>query len=483
MYDSGPVAAVRCDDPGGIGMRLRKVTASAVLCTALLASACGDDDSEGATATTTTTAAAAATTSTVGQGGATTSTMAEDGRSGLVTLGDDGRLQPLSACEGENVADQRSGVTESTINVAPLNYDVKVLADIGFSASDRSFTETIATFLEGVNEQGGVCGRTYDVQRIEYDVIRNEFGQACIRATEDRRNLAVLSVASQNSTCLTDAGTVVITGGDWTVASMAQTDGLLFNRNPSADAMYRATVQYAEDSGQLDGTVGVFYGGIDPMAVQAMEAIILPRLDELGVDHVPFRTDFSGPSDPQGNAVILAAATQFASASVDTVLSFVQNTNIVALQLELEAQGARPHFLSMPIGGNTANTLFAEAYGAQEISDGMEFVGQTVAPNELTGDDPVVRSCHEQWTEMTGEEVEPATYDYVIVMFACITVDQLTAAALAGRRDAERRDPVGRARAAARARIAAVPRRGGVVAGGPPRERDVHRAHLPRRHR
>lgn len=408
---------------------MRRTLAAALVCLALVAAACGDDDEGGGDTTTT---AAAETTTTAEGGEATTTTAAEDGGDGggeaatEITIGEDGRLQPITECEGENVASEDGSVTETTVNVAALNYDVKPLADIGFSASDRSFTETMATFLEGATPDG-VCGRTLDVQRIEYDVIRGEFGQACIQATEDRRNLAVVSVASQNSTCLTDAGTVVITGGDWTEEGIAATNGLLFNRNPSADDAYRATLQWAETSGQLGGKVGVFYGGIDELATRAMEAIIQPTLDELGVDYIAYRTDYSGPSDPQGNAVILAAASDFAAQGVDTVLSFVQNTNIVALQLELDAQGARPQFISFPIGGNTANTLFAKNFGAVEVSDGAQFVGQTIAPNELDDSNPITASCHEEWTEITGEVVEPGTYDYVIVMFACITADQLIA--------------------------------------------------------
>jgi hypothetical protein len=433
---------------------------------ARLAAGCGDDDSGGGDTTTT----AAAETTTTAEGGEATTTAAEDGGAEAateITIGEDGRLQPITECVGENVASEDGSVTETTVNVAALNYDVKPLADIGFSASDRSFTETMATFLEGATPDG-VCGRMLDVQRVEYDVIRGEFGQACIQVTEDRRNLAVVSVASQNSTCITDAGTVVITGGDWTEEGIAATNGLLFNRNPSADDAYRATLQWAETSGQLGGKVGVFYGGIDELATRAMEAIIQPTLDELGVDYTAYRTDYSGPSDPQGNTVILAAASDFAAQGVDTVLSFVQNTNIVALQLELDAQGARPQFISFPIGGNTANTLFAKNFGAVERARRPR-PHHRLVPRRVDRDHR--RGGRARHVRLRHRDVR---------LHHRRPVDRRHVGS--GWR-AERGDTRRSARDPAGARVAAVPRRRGVDAGEPPRRHRVHGADLPGRHR
>ena len=139
------------------------------------------------------------------------------------------------------------------------------------------------------------------------------------------------------------------------------------------------------------------------------------QLDEAGVAYTAARTDFMGSFDPQGNAVMIAAATGFASRNIDTLLAVTSNVNLVDIQLELAAQGVHPRFISVPIAKNAANELFADAYGTQEVADGMEYVTFTTGSTELDDTNPIAKPCHEVWTRRTGEVVEPNTFDYQII--------------------------------------------------------------------
>ena len=107
--------------------------------------------------------------------------------------------------------------------------------------------------------------------------------------------------------------------------------------------------------------------------------------------------------------------------------------SLTGIQLELSAQGLNPRYISMPIAENTANDLFAESYGTKEISDGMEYLTYTYSPREVGENDLAAKSCNAQWTELTGETVEPNTYDYYLVAITCVIVDEVLAAlSLAG---------------------------------------------------
>ncbi len=352
---------------------------------------------------------------------------------GGVTISDSGRLVPVECSASDNVAAESDGVTEDSANVAVLSIDFSKLAEIGFAASDRDPTELFSVFADEINDNGGICGRSLDVQRITYNILAAEGGQACVEATEDRNNLMVSTAAYTEVLCLTDAGIPVSSSNDLTQAEMDAANGLLFTRFPTVEAQYEATVQYAADQGALDGKVGVWYGGIFPAQTQAAEDIVLPMLDEMGVDYEAFRNDSAGPSDPQGNAILTAAATQFASTGIDTLLQFVQNTNQTGIQAELNAQGSDPRYISMPISANTANDLFVERFGTAPITDGQQWVTFTKAHAELKGDDALSQACHDIWTERTGETVESATYDYTTIVTTCVYVDELVAAmSLAG---------------------------------------------------
>lgn len=397
---------------------MRKTILAVLASSALLIAACGDDDDAGA--------------------GDPDDTSSDEGGSGggelegEIAIGDDMRLD-MAECTGDNVASESDGVTEDTVNVSTLSIDFADLAEIGFAASDRDPTEVFTVFIDEINDEGGVCGRTIDVQPVLFNILAGEGGQACVEATEDRDNL-VVSVASYNEVlCLTDAGVPVISANDMTEQGMEDAGGLLFTRFPEVEAQYEATVQYAMEDGALDGTVGVWYGGVYPDQTDAVEDVVLPMLDDAGVDYTAFRNDSAGPHEPQGNAALSAAAADFVAQDIDTLLSFVQNTNHTGMQTELDAQGLDPRYISMPIAGNTANELFADRYGTREFADGQEWITFTEGSTEIGEDDPIAAACHEIWTRRTGEEVAPNQFDYSSITSACAQVDAIAAAmSLAG---------------------------------------------------
>jgi len=346
---------------------------------------------------------------------------------GGVTLDEAGRLVPTE-CAGDNAASAPDGVAEDRVDVAALAIDFRPLADIGFAATELDPTYVYATYMEGLNADGGVCGRTIDVQQVVYDVLQGQAGQACVEATEDRANLLVNTASYDQILCITNAGVPANAATDVTAAELEESNGLLFARSPLIDDQYQATVQYALESGALDGTVGVWYGNIFPGLGDAVEGVVLPALDEAGIDYVSYRTDAAGPSDPEGNAVLTAAATDFVSQQVDTVLMFVGPTNVTGMQNELHAQGLDPRYISAPVSGNTSNEIFADRFGTRAFTDGQQYITYSVGPSELDSSDPVAASCHALWTELTGETVAENTFDYQLITSVCVQVDELAAA-------------------------------------------------------
>jgi hypothetical protein len=397
-------------------MRLRSAVIALVI-GALVAAGCSSgSDGPGATESSSTTTGAGA----------------EGGFAGEVTFDGDGRLVPAE-CDGDNVASEADGVTADAVNVVTLAIDFAALEAIGFGVTDRDPTTTFEVFSDALNASGGVCDRTIDLQKVVYDVLQAQGGQACVEATEDRTNLILNSASFDQILCVTDAGVPAYAGTDVTAADLDQAGSLLFSRSPLLEDQYKATVQYALESGALEGKVGVWYGNIFPSNGDAAEDVVLPMLDDAGVDYVAYRTDSAGPSDPEGNAVLTAAATDFVSQGIDTLLSFVGPTNYTGMQSELHAQGLDPHHISAPIAGNTSNEIFADRFGTRAYVDGQEFITYSVGSSELDVSDPIAAACHELWTELTGETVEPKTFDYVLITSACVQVDELAAAlSLAG---------------------------------------------------
>jgi hypothetical protein len=194
---------------------------------------------------------------------------------------------------------------------------------------------------------------------------------------------------------------------------------------PSNEQAYVASTElFLPD---LEGKlVGVWYGSISIAQGDAVEAYVLPLLDEAGIDYIAYRTDFQGPNDPEGQAVLSAAATDFVTNEVDVVLNFTQNTNHTGLQGEMAAQGHIPTWLSANIGANSANELFAEAFGVRDIADGERIASYTLPPNEVA-EEPWAISCNEDMAAAGVDVFEPGTFEYAAMSNTCAQFDLLVA--------------------------------------------------------
>ncbi len=417
----------------------RLLTVGMVL--ALAAAACGDDDDEAGSGDTTTapvegdatttapaeptTAAVAPTTATPGD--PTTTTAAVD--PALPTIGADGRLVPGACPEGTANADEELGITEDTLNMALVSIDFKPLADIGFAASGLNVTTLATPFIEAINEAGGICGRQVDYQPVLYNILAREGGAACLKVTEDRRNVMVFGQGGWNeATCVAEGGTIIIGQQDFSEAAVEAAGGdlgIMFAIPPSIEQAFATSAQ--NYLAELEGKkVGVWYGAVFTEHGDAVEEVVFPLLDDAGIDYISYRTDFTGPTDPQGGAILSTAATDFVGQEVDIVLGFTQTTNHVGLQTDMFNQGLTPTWLWSNIGSNSANELFHKAFNTTEIADGERVMTYTLPPS-LVGEEAWAQSCNEQLVELGGDEFEPGTFDYSAASNICTQIDMLVA--------------------------------------------------------
>ena len=126
--------------------------------------------------------------------------------------------------------------------------------------------------------------------------------------------------------------------------------------------------------------------------------------------------------------MLKTAASEFAAMGIDVMLNFAGTTNHVGMQGELNTLGVKPVWLSAPVSGNSSNELFAKTYNVTEIANGEIYTSYTHVPVEIGADDPVSKSCNEQYTAGTGETIEPNTFDYSAVMNVCLQIDIVAAA-------------------------------------------------------
>jgi hypothetical protein len=425
--------------PGGRGRgwaRGWKVLALGVALTSI-AMACGDDDDDDDTTDQTTadtvsetTAEATETTAESTETTAESTETTEAAAESPVTVDDNGRLVSGECVEGTANADETLGLTEDTLNFAMVGIDFGPLADIGFAASGINVVEAAVPFIDAINEAGGICGRTIDYQPVQYDILAGEGGAACIQVSEDRRNVLVFGQGGWNeATCVAESGTVTVSQQDFNESSIEAAGGegqIMFSTPPSVEETYRATVENFLPDLEALQPIGVWYGAVFAGQGDAVEEAVFPILDEAGIEYIPYRTDTLGPSDPEGAAILSAAATDFVAQGVGAVLGFTQTTNHVGLQGEMAQQGHIPQWLWSNVGSNSSNELFAEAFAVTEAANGERLMSYTLTP-AANGDNPWSVTCNEEFQELGGEVYEPGTFEYSAIANVCLQIDFLMA--------------------------------------------------------
>jgi hypothetical protein len=262
-----------------------------------------------------------------------------------------------------------------------------------------------------------------------YDILGAKGGEACLQVTEDRRNAIVLGQGGFNEiTCVVEAGTLAVSQQDWSRQDVEEAGDLFFVRGVPLDDQFTTTIQYALDNNLLQGKkVGVWYGGLFPNQNDTFEKVGLPLLETSGVEFKAFRTDFTGPSDPQGSTVLKTAAAEFASMGIDVLLNFTGATNHPGMKNELNALGVKPQYISAPVSGNSSIELFAKSFNTAEISNGEIYTTYAMPVGQVDASMPGAASCMEQYTAATGETVEPATFDYSVIINVCTQIDMVAA--------------------------------------------------------
>jgi hypothetical protein len=377
---------------------------------ALLLVACGDDDTNDAVGGTTTTAGAAA------------------DLGAPPTIGPDGRLVPGPCREGAPTdSDPDHGVTATSINVASVNVDFGPLVNIGFARDQGNTAEQFTKFFELANRKG-ICGRTLAFQALDFDYLANEGPQTCVKVTDDRKNLVVLGQEGfQDISCVAEDGqTVLYTQNAATEEQVEAAGGRMFVNPPSWDDQLDATARRFHEAGLLGGKVGVFYGGPNPVEGDIVEKALLPVLDELGVDHVDARTD-GLVSDETGAAAARSAVTTFRNENVTTVLFAVGVSNHSGFLAEAKSQGFEPEqWLTVPMGGNTAATLFVERSDVEEQAEGERLTSYyNIDPDTRAG---YAVACNRQWVDAGGEQYTEGSFQWWGVANVCSQVDMLVAA-------------------------------------------------------
>jgi len=385
-----------------------------VVTAALLAASCGSDEGESTTSATTTTTTSAPATSTSDPGETTSSTTTTEAAA------------PLTA--------SYRGVSETTIKIGVLLFDLDVILGLGVDVGYGDQTEHYQVLIDEINESGGILGRQIDpVYRLVSPVDADAADRICAEFVEDEEVFAVLGTSRppDNVLCYTETGDTPFIGapsGDLSdeVFERSVAPFIFPGRLPSrTDGAILAALEL--DDAIDGGTIAVH--GADGDRVDSLAA----ELESRGAAKVVKTVELADEADQPALATELDRFLQVYEADgVDAMINLGDNVAVLAAF-------NRANF-SVPVYTTSPDVLAEFIYDQGASDDELRLVRliltETASDLYLSGYGPTVE-CIDRWNEARPDEPavpNPGDDDLNnigVIIVACSALDVLVRAATA----------------------------------------------------
>ena len=314
------------------------------------------------------------------------------------------------------------GVTDDSVKVGVQYVDLASLGDV-VSIDHGDYEAAYNALFDDINTSGGINGRTLEPIYAPINPVGTDGADAaCVQLTEDEDVFAVTGFFLDDTVlCPLETHQTAVFGGAMSPANLDRAEAPWYTAEVGTD-LEADVVTAMADAGEFDGTLGVFGA---PAEEAEMNDIILPLLDELGVD-VAESAIVDAPADDitAVNAATGVIAQRFESSGVDQVLVIGQSG--LTWASGTESLDYRPQLLL-----TTPNSI--QAYAGDAAGRDLSVLDGAVAGNLYGGaqniyDLPAMQDCigviQDAGTEvpspdsLTGDGDDP----YVAAFTACQNV-------------------------------------------------------------
>lgn len=378
----------------------------AVLCViALAAAACGDDTVADETTSTTTVS---------------------------VTEGSEAASErPASSTTTAELTDSFRGVTADTIKLGVAYMDLEAVASL-IDLDYGDFESTYRAIIDDVNDDGGVLGRRIEPIFAPYLPIGGgSIEEGCTRLALDEQVFAAVGpVLSDGPLCYTELHDTAFVGAAHTRERMARSVAPWFATVTNLDDAAEIVVRGFADQGVYDGA-GVAVVGNTADETQ-MDQVVLPALDELGVEVVERAIITSALGDTlNSDPEVALIAERFRASGADTVIVL--------------ANGSLQWIAGLARTGYRPTNAFIDLQGVRAYLGDEGGRDTAVLEGSIAGahnqwhrwlDDPHMRDCVELVETTTGVTiVDPSTArpgdpdNIVSVQWACAEIGLFVAIA------------------------------------------------------
>ncbi len=225
-----------------------------------------------------------------------------------------------TAADTDAPADDRApGVTEDTVKIGVNYVDTGALVAVGLNYDLGDFEGAYQALFDAINADGGINGRMLEAVFAPIDPTGpTSADAACLKLTEDDDVFLITGFFLNDAVlCPLDAHETAVVGGMMTPARVELAKAPWITDLPDTD-LPESVLETLAETGELDGSVAVFAATQDRTT---MEDIVLPKLDELGIETVDTAV-MDAPVDDtaalQSNVSLISE--RFESSGADTIV-------------------------------------------------------------------------------------------------------------------------------------------------------------------
>lgn len=322
---------------------------------------------------------------------------------------------PPSGVSVEDASTSSRGVTATTINVVfPTTNLVSLSSNLGF-AGDAEFsyqTQAIHTFVNAINDSGGINGRKINPIIVNFDPTSAvSMRSLCKQWTEGSPPVFAVvdglgDWTGDSQLCIAEEGDTPFIG-EWTTISAwtANAAPYLWWLGPDQSQVLATLVQWGKSAGLIGGTrkLGIVVGN-DTGDQAALNSYVIPDLRAAGITSEVIETL---PSDVSNSSATTAAAPlvvqRLEADGVDSVIPLIPFNAFLPYLSTETSQHYFPKLLLSDYQSTIALSLglipvpFEKALNNQEGIT-TETLGGTDAPPSVVsagGYDPGVQSCYQ----------------------------------------------------------------------------------------
>jgi len=298
------------------------------------------------------------------------------------------------------------GVTDDAVKVGVVHVDQEPLRAVGLDFDLGDHNAVYTALFDDINADGGINGRSIEYTILPVDPTQTVVGEPeCVRLTEDEDVFVVIGFFLNDGVlCPIDTHATAVVGGTMTAERLerAQAPWLTWQADHEQP---EAVVRQLHERGELDGTVAVFARDEDRAET---EEVVVPTLEELGVDPVDVAISTAPPSDPVAiQDEVRTIAERFESSGVDTVV--LPGASSANWATSLEDHPFRPRLLFLDVTGARAFATSADTTDTSILDDAL--IGGTYGPDQAIWEEAGMQDCIAVLEEAGLEAPAPESLD------------------------------------------------------------------------